>query len=110
MILFAKQIKVTVKKNNKSLLKMHDCHFFSLFITGQTGIAGEVCLPGLCKTKNYHVNFPNPYEKTPSLVMVSLNGLDVDKDHDLRVTIHVTSKTPTSFNIAYRTWGDTFIK
>jgi hypothetical protein len=70
------------------------------------GSRQEACFPNLCGSKNYHVHFPHHFGKKPS-VSVSLAGLDVARDFNLRVLSSAIDVTPYSFDIKYYTWEDT---
>ena len=74
---------------------------------GQMGTTGETCWPdGVCGRRNYHVNFPKQFDKKPS-VSVSLAGIDVDSNFNVRAFSSAVDVTTSSFDIHYSTWGDT---
>jgi hypothetical protein len=70
------------------------------------GSVAERCYPKQCLSKNYHVHFPHPFIKIPT-VSVSLAGLDVEKDFNLRVLSSAVDVTTSAFNIQYKTWSNT---
>lgn len=80
---------------------------YCLVFLGQMGTTGQTCWPhSVCGTRNYHVHFPQRFDKKPS-VSVSLAGIDVDVGYNVRVFSSAVSVTASSFDIHYSTWGDT---
>ncbi|XP_028395027.1 uncharacterized protein LOC114519150 [Dendronephthya gigantea] len=74
----------------------------------QMGTTGQGCWPNLCGSKTYHLHFPQPFSKKPS-VSVSFSTLDVDKNYNIRVSCYAKDITTTSFNVRFSTWSTTRI-
>ena len=50
-----------------------------------------------------HINFKEKYEQIPK-VMVGLNGLDTEKDQNLRIKVSASNIDESGFDILVETW------
>jgi hypothetical protein len=84
------------------------CLYTFFGFSGTSGVRTINCFPSTCSSNNYHVNFSQRFGGKP-VVMVSLAGVDVSNQSNLRFYVYATDITPSHFNIKYTTWGDTKI-
>ena len=70
------------------------------------GTAGQGCWPNLCHSHDYGVNFPSAFQHNPT-VSVSISGLDVDSNKNLRITVSAKHVSTTGFKASMSTWADT---
>ena len=55
-----------------------------------------------------HIDFKDPYVIPPNVV-VSLTGIDGDKNSNTRLTVTPVNVTEKGFDIEYKTWSSTLI-
>jgi hypothetical protein len=70
------------------------------------GSREENCWPRVCRSRKYHVHFPQHFATTPS-VSVSLAGFDSERKYNVRILSSAVDVSPSSFDIKYHTWADT---
>jgi len=59
------------------------------------------------RTASVHVDFPPKSFQSAPQVAVSINGLDINNNHGLRIQVSAANADQNGFNLVFFTWADT---